>query len=388
MESKHFRAAELISLFVKDQITASELQELKRMMVDFPELEDWVKERGVKMVQVQERLGYYQQLDTQVEWEHVLNKAEESNVKSILPKKWLAVAASVILVASVGGLIFKYGPSKQSRGRALPEQVKVSPGTNMAILTLSDGSQVLLEEHTSKTIADGNISLQIHNNQIDYTASDVDEVSVHKLEVPRGGTYHIQLADGTKVWLNADSELEFPSAFPGNERNVTVKGEAYFEVAKDATRPFKVHVEGTEVEALGTAFNINTHLHGQKVKTILTEGRVKVSEGGNNKIINAGYETISGQGDIQIRIADMEEALSWRDGYFYFNSKDLADILGEVARWYKVDIDMQIQPSKERYVGGIKRSESIAAVCKTLSDLTAYRFVIEHNKLIVKYGKL
>jgi ferric-dicitrate binding protein FerR (iron transport regulator) len=186
------------------------------------------------------------------------------------------------------------------------------------------------------------------------------------------------------VWLNAESELEFPSAFTGKERNVTVKGEAYFEVAKDPSHPFKVKVNSTEVEALGTAFNINTHLQGKNVKTILTEGRIKVTENKQHKIINAGYETISGQGDIQVKLANLDEALSWKDGYFYFTSKSLTDILAEVSRWYNVEVDMQVKPTNDHYRGGIRRSESIVTVCKALSDLTGHQFIIEKNKLIVK----
>jgi len=109
-----------------------------------------------------------------------------------------------------------------------------------------------------------------------------------------------------------------------------------------------------------------------------------VRESGQSKIIDAGYEITSGQGDLQVKLADLEEALSWKDGYFYFDRKNLTDILGEVSRWYKVDIDVQVKSGNDRYRGGIRRSESIEAVCKVLSDLTGYRFVIEKNKLIVK----
>ncbi|WP_316814503.1 FecR family protein [Pedobacter nyackensis] len=377
MDPKHFRVARLISLFVQKQITEAELQELKAMVNDFPELEDWLNDSGVKMEEVNERLAYYHSLDTKAEWGTVLNKLKEKEPKRNQVKTWWAIAASILLIAAIGGLFFRSEMQRQAT-------TEIAPGKNMAVLTLSDGSKVLLDEHSPQSIADGKTSLEIHDNLLDYSSSSTEEVNIHKLEVPRGGTYQIQLEDGTKVWLNAESELEFPSAFIGEERDVSIKGEAYFEVAKDPAHPFKVKVNGTEVQALGTAFNINSHLHGQKVKTILTEGRIKVSESGQHKIINAGYETISGQGDIQVKVADLDEATSWRDGYFYFNSKSLNDILGEVSRWYKVDIDLQVPPAKDSYRGGIRRSESIAAVCKVLSDLTGYRFVIEKNKLIVK----
>ena len=377
MDSRHFRAAKLISLFAQKQISEAELQELKTMLIDFPELADWLNDSGLKMEEVNERLDYYRSIDKNAEWAAVLNKLKEKESKKVAGKNWWAIAASILLIAAVGGLLFQYGMESKPAAEILP-------GKNMAVLTLSDGTKVMLDEHSSKTIADGKTSLDVHGNSLDYSTSTTTEVNIHKLEVPRGGTYHIQLADGTKVWLNAESELEFPSAFTGKERNVTVKGEAYFEVAKDPSHPFKVKVNSTEVEALGTAFNINTHLQGQNVKTILTEGRIKVTENKQHKIINAGYETISGQGDIQVKVANLDEALSWKDGYFYFTSKSLTDILAEVSRWYKVDIDLQVKPTSDHYHGGIRRSESITVVCKALSDLTGHQFIIEKNKLIVK----
>ncbi|WP_316835962.1 FecR family protein [Pedobacter nutrimenti] len=384
MDSTHFRAAELISLFVQMQISEAELQELKNMITDFPELENWLNDRGLKMDEVEERLNYYHNLDKEVEWKLVLNKLERRESKRNNLKNWWAVAASILLAVIFGGLIFRYGTERKSIAHTALAAQKISPGKNMAVLTLSDGSKVLLDENSSQTIADGKTSLHIHNNDIAYSTGPDQEVHIHKLEVPRGGTYHIQLADGTKVWLNAESELEFPSAFTGKERIVSMKGEVYFEVAKDHIHPFKVRVNGTEVEAVGTAFNINTHLAGKRIKTILTEGRIKVRESGQSKIIDAGYEITSGQGDLQVKLADLEEALSWKDGYFYFDRKNLTDILGEVSRWYKVDIDVQVKSGNDRYRGGIRRSESIEAVCKVLSDLTGYRCVIEKNKLIVK----
>lgn len=195
------------------------------------------------------------------------------------------------------------------------------PGRAVATLTLSDGTTTLLEGQKHQTVVDGDMTITAFGSTLDYrTAKNVVEQR-HQLKVPLGGTYHIQLADGTNVWLNADSELEFPSAFVGKERSVKVHGEAYFEIAKEAVRPFKVNIGDTQVEALGTAFNINTQRYKGKTKTILTEGKIKVSTPGDNKIIEPGYASISGAEGIEVAKADVEEALSWKDGYFYFNSR-------------------------------------------------------------------
>ncbi|MGE8426999.1 MAG: FecR family protein [Sphingobacterium sp.] len=380
MDSKHFRAAELVSRYVRNDISESELQELKQITVDFPQLSSWVEDHGIKMEDIDQRIQYFQSVDKTEIWKDIVAKSKAKRQT----KTWwrYAAAAAAVLVLSVS--LHFYNSNTVKSDLAAENGNKVLPGTEKAILTLSDGKTIALNGMQSETISDGSTSLKVHDNQLDYSANAGDKVAIHKLSVPFGATYHIQLEDGTRVWLNADSELEFPSIFSGKDRIVSIKGEAYFEVAKDASHPFKVNVNGTEIEALGTAFNINTHLFDKKVKTILTEGKIRVSEGGQNKTIVAGHATISGQGKIEVKKADLEEALSWKEGYFYFDSKDLKDILGEISRWYAIQIDIQRTLTNDHFKGGLKRSSSITTVCKTLADLTGFQFIMEGNKLIIK----
>lgn len=239
-------------------------------------------------------------------------------------------------------------------------------------------------EEENQIIQEGEIAMNVIDNQLDYSAITSKDVYQHRLNVPIGGTYHLQLSDGTKVWINADSELEFPSSFENEERVVRVKGEAYFEVAKDPSRPFKVKVQGTTVEALGTAFNINTHLYQGLVKTILTEGKVKVSTESGAHVIDAGYATISGADDVRVSKADVEEALAWKEGYFYFNGKNFKEILGEISRWYDVDLRLDVDINDDKYKGGIKRSASIEAICEVLKDLTGYNVKIKNRILVIE----
>ncbi|WP_343561504.1 FecR domain-containing protein [Sphingobacterium sp.] len=380
MDSKHFRAAELVSRYVRNDISEAELQELKQLTVDFPLLSSWIEDHGVKIEDIDQRIKYYQSVDKTEIWKDIVAKSKVRRQSKTLWKYAAASAAILILFVS----LYFYHSNPLKSDLTAEKGNKILPGTEKAILTLSDGKTIELSGMQSETISDGNTSLKVHDNQLDYSANSGKKVAIHKLSVPFGATYHIQLEDGTRVWLNADSELEFPSIFSGKDRIVSIKGEAYFEVAKDASHPFKVKVNGTEIEALGTAFNINTHLFDKKVKTILTEGKIRVSEGGQNKTIVAGHATISGQGKIEVNKADLEEALSWKEGYFYFDSKNLKDILGEISRWYAIDIDIQRTLTNDHFKGGIKRSSSITTVCKTLADLTGFQFIIEGNKLIIK----
>lgn len=380
MDSKHFRASELVSRYVRNTISESELQELKQMTIDFPQLSNWIEDLGVKMEDINQRIKYHQSINKTDVWKDIVAKSKAGKQTKTLWK--YAAAAAAVLIVSVSLYFYNSNPLKSDL--AAGKVTEILPGTEKAILTLSDGKMIALNGMQSETISDGNTSLKVHDNQLDYSANSGNKVAIHKLRVPLGATYHIQLEDGTRVWLNADSEMEFPSIFSGEDRIVSIKGEAYFEVAKDPSHPFIVKVNGTEIEALGTAFNINTHLLDKKVKTILTEGKIRVSEGGQNKTIVAGHATISGQGKIEVNKADLEEALSWKEGYFYFDSKDLKEILGEISRWYAIDIDIQRTLTNDHFKGGLKRSSSITTVCKTLSDLTGFQFIMERNKLIIK----
>ena len=225
--------------------------------------------------------------------------------------------------------------------------------------------------------------MKITDNKLDYAACINTEVHIHKLYVPLGGTYRLQLSDGTRIWLNSDSELEYPSTFRGKERQVKIRGEAYFEVAKDPEKPFKVNVNETVVEALGTAFNINAHLEKNNVKTILTEGRVRVSAGNKSQVIVSGQSAMTYDKNIIVGNADSEEALAWKEGYFYFGGKNLKDILSEVSRWYNVQIEYETLIDEEKYKGGIKRVASIQSVCAALERLTGYDIQVKNRTLVV-----
>lgn len=384
MDEQYIRVAELVARYLEDEITHDELKELKGIIKKYPALQSWIDNKDVSLQKIEQRLSDYRSINIEAEWQAVMERHNSHLRRKNRFKQWWAVAASVVTVCLIGGALLLNDKSAERLANTDPQKVELVPGRGIATLTISDGSTILLEENEHRTIVDGDMILDAAASILDYQKAKGGELHTHKLHVPFGGTYQIQLADGTKVWLNSDSDLEYPSAFVGSERKVKVRGEAYFEIAKDPSKPFKVEVEGTEIEALGTAFNINTHLYKGKIKTILTEGKIKVSTSDQSKVIEHGYQTISGNGRIEVGKADLEEAMAWKEGYFYFNSKSLKEVLEEISRWYRVEVDIQVPLSEKRYMGGIKKSESIDAVCAILSDLTSYQILIENQKLIVK----
>ena len=263
----------------------------------------------------------------------------------------------------------------------------VSPGGSRATLTLSDGKQVDLGENATTRLHDQSVTINLKEDLLAYNDDEAASLPVdayHQLSVPVRGTYHLILADGTQVWLNAASKLRFPVSFNGMDREVILEGEAYFEVAKNQGKSFTVVVNGCRIEALGTAFNVNGRSPGNAVKTILTEGKIKVSSDAEERVITPGYAVISNANGMQVLPADVEEALAWKDGYFYFNKKQMPEILQEIARWYGTDIDDSVDWGDKRYIGGIKRTVTLGAVCELLARLTGREYVITGKKLIVR----
>jgi ferric-dicitrate binding protein FerR (iron transport regulator) len=194
------------------------------------------------------------------------------------------------------------------------------------------------------------------------------------------------LSDGTKVWLNASSSIRFPVIFTGDVRSVTITGEAYFEVAKNTAMPFKVKTTTSEVEVLGTHFNINSYDDEAVVKTTLLEGAVKVASLGNGvlRYLKPGQQSIiNKEGKISIvEHADTEEAMAWRNGYFQFKSSDVKSILRQISRWYDVDIVYNGNINLH-FTGQLTRNENVSKVFEALSLTNEVHFKIDGKKIIV-----
>ena len=172
-------------------------------------------------------------------------------------------------------------------------------------------------------------------------------VAVEKswIVVPRGGEYQLILPDGTKVWLNSDSKLEFPNTFVGDERRVKLAGEAYFEVAKNKAKPFRVEVDRVEVVVLGTSFNI--HAYDEAVKTTLVEGAVKLNVAGKAYSLSPGFEANVDQGGVRIVKSDVYEQIAWKDGRFVFREKRLEEVMSILSRWYDFTYDCQSEELRQ-----------------------------------------
>ena len=204
-----------------------------------------------------------------------------------------------------------------------------------------------------------------------------------KVITPIRSSYAIVLFDGSKVWLSPESEVEYLSTFSSHERKVKLRGEAFFEIARDTSRPFIVEVDGLEIRALGTAFSVKNY-NKEEPQVLLTEGRLQLITPDSERIIEAGYQADVVAGKLHAGVSThLEDALGIKEGFFNFNNKDITTILTEIKRWYGVRLEIDREVEKKRYSGSIERNVTLAKVCSVLKDLTGYQYIIDGDKLIV-----
>ena len=319
-------------------------------------------------------------------------------------KPWKVSVAAAILaaIAITGVLLVTRTRSAQASAPAIAQQKRphpadILPGGNRAVLTLADGSTINLDSaHTGNLASQGTAKvLKIQDGELKYdaaTATGHSPVSYNTLSTPRGGQYKLLLADGTRVWLNAASSIRYPTTFTGPDREVEISGEAYFEIAKNASMPFRVLTTGNPgdnnpmtIDVLGTHFNVNAYTDEPVVRTTLLEGLVKVSKGKNTALLKPGQAAqVRKDGAIQqIQDVDLEAAVAWKDGLFEFNDEELPVILREISRWYAIDIEYAGTVPQDKFTGSVSRNTTLSGVLKILK-LSDIQVSVSNNKIIVK----
>jgi transmembrane sensor len=326
--------------------------------------------------------------------ERILINKEEAEIlpaikikSKVLPlaAKLLAVAAVIILIAStVFFLLNKNDKEPFDTASTLDYQNDILPGREGAILTLSDGQVLLIDTSQNGIIAqEGSLHVIKNNGQIQYSGQTSPEVLYNTMTTPNGRQYNLVLADGSKVWLNAASSINFPTSFPGDERKVTVSGEAYFEIAHNPSKPFLVSVNGVEIKVLGTHFNVNAYSDEETIKTTLVEGSISIQNNSDRKILSPGQQAEIKNAEINInKNASIEEAVAWKNGAFYFKSADIENLMRQVARWYDVEVVYSAEKPKDRFTGTISRNVNLSEFLKML-EYSEVNFRIQGRKIIV-----
>ncbi len=310
------------------------------------------------------------------------------------------IAAAVILVA-VSGTGLYFWKAHRSRQAALPvpavaiSHSDLQPGGNKATLLLGDGSVVNLgtvKNGLIRKVAGTLIDKQDGQLRYNVSAADPDKVAathpapeMNTIRTPRGGQYQVILPDGTKVWLNAASSLTYPTAFKGADREVQLNGEAYFEVAGNKSRPFKVMVGNMQIHVLGTHFNVMAYEDENAIRTTLLEGSVNVSIGGASHLLKPGQEARLDRSSDAFNLLEVnaDEAVAWKKGVFQFGGASIETVMREIVRWYDVDVEYQGR-TNEHFRGTISRDVNASEVFKMLELTGAVHFAVDKKKIIVK----
>jgi transmembrane sensor len=315
--------------------------------------------------------------------------------------RFAAAAAVVLFISTAAFFLIRNGLKETAPMNQSVQNLKndVAPGGNKAVLTLADGSTIILDSAQNGALAQqGNTKvLKLNNGQLAYNLAghkqSATTILYNTISTPKGGQYQVALPDGSKVWLNASSSLRFPTAFVGKERRVEITGEAYFEIAtlmipQKVTQkmPFIVKVNGVEVEVLGTHFNIMAYGDEGKIKTTLLEGSVNVKRGKANGLLKPGQEAELSYNQtndrLLIRNVDVDETVAWKNGRFLFNNEELRSIMRQIMRWYDVDVVYEGNVPERFFTANISRNTNLSELLKVF-ELSKIHFKIEGRKLIV-----
>jgi len=393
----------LFTQFFNKTASAEEKDEFSNYLKD-PSNDEWLKELMLKAWEQMDHSGEFYNIGQSEEMlNKVLNAHNAEAVESPQTKRRILsfsrVAAAAIVTVILGIGIY-YWINKSSvvptpgQNHDMAVAAKVVPGSDKAILTISDGSAIVLDSLKDGELSvDGGTRVIKENGMVRYSSGRKNGdnignniIEYHTISTPIGGQYQILLPDGTKVWLNAASSLKFPLSFIGNKRIVDLKGEAFFEVKRNTKLPFIVKTnEGMEVEVLGTSFNVMTYDDEATIITTLVEGRVNIHKG-NNEIQMLPNEQVvlnKSKNVLTKGEADVREAIAWKEGMFYFNNDDISSIMRKLSRWYNIEVTYKNDVPHGHYTGAIKRQSDIIKVFELLEMPGGIEFEMSNRNVIV-----
>ena len=324
------------------------------------------------------------------------DKVQQPAVVRPMRRRYLsgvAAAAVILLGLSIGGYFIFYHKKPATEIAQAKVQDVQPPKVAKAVITLASGQQIILDSMGNGTLAtQGNVTIiKKEDGEIAYIGSPGSspsgeaEVGYNTLSNPRGSrVISLTLADGSKVWLNAESSLTYPTAFTGDERKVTITGEVYFEVAHNARMPFVVQKNEVSVQVLGTHFDVNAYGDEMALKATLLEGSVKVTRAGLSRVITPGQQAkVTANGDIQVANVNPEKVMAWKNQLFWFENEDIQTIMREVARWYDADIIFKGEVTTH-YGFVLQRNLPVSKLLKVLELTGGVHFTIEGNKITVE----
>lgn len=400
MHPEQFR--ELVDRYLSGQGTPAELEQLKLLLEDpayVQQLENIMDEQLAQSTltandfpQVVARIR--ESVQQKIRHDADATEVDNGKVRRLAWIRW-AAAAAIILFVSVVAIRFinrNDSPSQLADNNPVKDSTIITPGKDGAILTLADGTVMILDSLANGVITTQSKSqVMLVDGKLVYKNPErqTGEVTYNTISTPKGRQFRIELEDGTKVWLNAASSLRYPVAFAGNERKVEITGEAYFEVARDEQRKFFVNAgNAMTVEVLGTHFNINSYDNESTIRTTLLEGSVRVTANQQEKLIKPGQQAFVTEGsDHRLRVdskVNLGQVMAWKNGQFDFNNASLREVMRQLERWYDIEVEYGAGVKDYEFVGKMDRGLSLQEVLRGLA-MSEVKFELTGNrKIIVK----
>ncbi|WP_176555064.1 FecR family protein [Butyricimonas sp. Marseille-P3923] len=382
MKKNIYDDASLIRKSLLEDLEEGEQKELGQLL-DNPEMQEvygqlsdpvYLKKQFVEYENYSGKKGY------------TVFKEKINRARRVRMIRWGAAVAAVWVIA-LGIMLWMTSGEKNGDEKGLPVASNIIPaGEKRARLTLADGSAVMIAETSTRVLKEKGARIEYKNGEIFYnTEIKTTEIVYNELEVPRGGECIITLDDGTKVWVNAETKLKYPVSFAGEQREVILEGEAFFEVAKDK-KPFIVKTSFGDVRVLGTAFGINAYVDQPEGYTTLVRGKVSVTAGaGEPLVIQPGEQVVSSKdGKTRKQEVNVDEFVGWKDGIYVFRDKKLVDIMNTLERWYNISVLFEDKSLKSLlFTGNLKRYDDINVFFDALSRTGDLKYRVERNHVIL-----
>ena len=382
MKKNIYDDASLIRKSLLEDLEEGEQKELGQLL-DNPEIQEvygqlsdpvYLKKQFIEYENYSGKKGY------------TVFKEKINRARRVRMIRWGAAVAAVWVIA-LGIMLWMTSGEKNGDEKGLPVASNIIPaGEKRARLTLADGSTVMIAETSTRVLKEKGARIEYKNGEIFYnTEIKTTEIVYNELEVPRGGECIITLDDGTKVWVNAETKLKYPVSFAGEQREVILEGEAFFEVVKDK-KAFIVKTSFGDVRVLGTAFGINAYVDQPEGYTTLVRGKVSVTAGaGEPLVIQPGEQVVSSKdGKTRKQEVNVDEFVGWKDGIYVFRDKKLVDIMNTLERWYNISVLFEDESLKSLlFTGNLKRYDDINVFFDALSRTGDLKYRVERNHVIL-----
>lgn len=369
----------ILERYHKGTATAAEAAFVERYYEHFESVEDFTGS-----LSKEERLHMEKE-----NWARLLDNIDQQRPARVIPmltRNWRWAAAAMLVLAA-GTYLWVADKNIKKTAEQVTVKEDILPGREGAILTLEDGAQIVLDSLQEGIIATQNGSkIVLKDNSVEYTLDGQSTAAIvyNTLSTPKGRQFHVELPDGTTVWLNAASSIRYPTSFAGKERRVAITGEAYLEVAKNKAKPFIVDVAGkASVEVLGTQFNINAYADEPRLNTTLLEGSIKLINLQETAILKPGQQAqITSEGMKVVEVPDLDLVMAWKRGVFQFNFTRIDEVLRQLSRWYDVEVAYEQKIPDLEFTGVLRRDYNLSQALTILESMGVH-FRIDGKKLIV-----